>query len=425
MLQEPLHIIIVNDFGFVNGGAGKVALDSAKALSDRGHRVGLFCGVGPVSSDLKGRDLQIVCTDQKEIISDPNRFRAAAQGIWNSRAADEMNRMLNGYNSSRTIVHIHGWTKALSSAVIHVALKRGFKVVITLHDYFIACPNGGFIHHSDQTICRRRPMSLSCMVSNCDRVGYSNKLWRVARHFVQDKVGNVPRGVKYFISLGEFSEGVLRPFLPDGAKLFRVLNPIQVSSGELVDVEQNDGFVFVGRLSPEKGIQLLVQAGKIAECQVKLVGDGEERDRALFLNPGIEITGWLSSAGVADRLKSARALVLPSLLYEVSPLVIWEAAALGIPAIVPDTCAARDMVEDGVTGLWFRGGDMQDLAAKMRLLKNPATAARMGEAAYKTYWSNPCTMERHVDSLEHCYYQVISDNTAVQSSNSNGSIPHE
>ena len=99
--------------------------------------------------------------------------------------------------------------------------------------------------------------------------------------------------------------------------------------------------------------------------------------------------------------------MLPSLGYETQGLVIAEAAAAGIPAIVPDTSAAREMVEDGVTGLWFRGGDESDLASKIRVLQDAAVAGKLGAAAYGKYWSEPLTIDAHLEKLEHCYQTIL------------------
>jgi glycosyltransferase involved in cell wall biosynthesis len=87
---------------------------------------------------------------------------------------------------------------------------------------------------------------------------------------------------------------------------------------------------------------------------------------------------------------------------------VLEAAAQGVPAIVPDTSAARDYVVDGETGFWFRGGDVDDLASKMAKLSDPDIARNMGQAAYDRFWSNPSTLDDHAMRLEEVYRKVIA-----------------
>ena len=81
-----------------------------------------------------------------------------------------MSLCLDGFDPHKTIVHVHGWTKSLSSSVVQEALQRDFQIVISLHDYFVACPNGGFYNYKKKHICRLKPLSKACVLSNCDNV---------------------------------------------------------------------------------------------------------------------------------------------------------------------------------------------------------------------------------------------------------------
>jgi glycosyltransferase involved in cell wall biosynthesis len=123
--------------------------------------------------------------------------------------------------------------------------------------------------------------------------------------------------------------------------------------------------------------------------------------------PDCDISGWLSPGEVKKEMANSRAIVVPSLWYEASPLVVLDAAARGVPAIVADTCAARESVIDGVTGLWFRGGDAQDLSKKFRSFKDDGLATRLGQNAYDHYWANPQTLATHADQLEKCYAKIV------------------
>ena len=406
--MSKLSIVVVNDFAHVNGGAAQVALSSAVALAKRGHPVTVFAAVAPVSPELNVPGLRVVCTEQHDILTDPSRLHAATQGIWNRKAARLMAKLLATLPPTETVVHVHGWTKALSSSVVRAALARRFKVVCTLHDYFAACPNGGFFNYPHNHICRLRGLSLPCLLSNCDARSYPQKLWRFARQIVQCSLGRVPRGIGHFIALSRVSQTVLESYLPKHARVHQVDNPIDVLKEEPARVEDNDAFVAVGRLVPEKGPHLFAAAAAALRARAVFIGDGPRRAEIEAIYPAMEITGWKPRAEVMERMRRARALVFPSVWYEAQPLVVLEAAALGLPAIVPDTCAARDMVSNGVTGLWFKGGDAEDLAAKMHQLNDPVTARTLGRAAYERYWSAPPTQERHVNRLLEIYSQMLA-----------------
>jgi glycosyltransferase involved in cell wall biosynthesis len=402
-----LKVVVINDFAHVNGGAAKVAINSATALAERGYAVTFLAAVPPVASELTESPVQVVLTGQRDIKSDPNRFRAMTQGIWNRDASRALGRILAQSDRENTIVHIHGWSKALSSSVVRVAVLHGFSIVVTLHDYFYACPNGGFFNFPKTEICSLQALSLACLQENCDRDGYPQKLWRSARQLVQNEYGFLSGRIKHFICLSGLSEQVLRPYLPNDAHIYRVPHAIEFEKQEPVQVALNTKFVGVGRLSREKGFDLLAHAAGSGGAEVTLVGDGPERARIQSIEKRVRVTGWQSASGVEKHLRSARAFVLPSLVYEAQPVSVLEAAALGVPAIVPDTCAARELVDDGVTGLWFRGGDATDLAKKVAFLQDGALAARLGHAAYQKYWAAPYTMAGHIDSLELCYQLVL------------------
>ncbi len=406
-----MKLIILNDFGYVDGGASKVALSSAVALAERGHRVLLFCGVGPVAESLQAvPGLSVQCLGIQEIASDPNRLRASVQGLWNNSAAEVFLEATVDWPPRETVVHLHTWTKAISSSVVRAALDAGYPVVLTMHDYFSACPTGSFFLHPTQSLCSLRAMSAACIGTQCDSRGYSHKLWRVGRQWTQQHHGHLPSGLRDFISISDTSETLLRPYLPEEARVHRVTNPIALTAEKQATPHLHEIFSFVGRLSPEKGARLLAEAASESGLRVRFIGDGIERAMLGSALPDAEFTGWLSEAAAMESMRQSRALVLPSLWYETQGLVVAEAAAMGLPAIVSSKSAAREWVKDGVTGLLFRHGDAHDLAEKMTYLaEKPDVAMRMGIAAGAEYWQNPSTVERHCEQLEAVYRTMLAD----------------
>lgn len=404
-----MNIVILNDNGTITGGGGKVALGSARGLARRGHKVTVFTAVGPVAPDLVDvPGLQVVCTDQQEILTDPNRLRAVVQGYWNRTTAARLSALLSGLDPADTIVHLHTWGKALTSSVVRATVDAGFPLICTLHDYALACPTGGMFHHRDEKICDVRPMSVQCFATNCDTRNYGHKLWRFGRELVQLGPGRLPGGIQHFITLSRLNEQVMRPFLPSDAKFHFVPNFTDAKQSAPVAVARNDSFVFVGRLVREKGAHLFAECAHRLKINAVFIGDGEFRSRVSELCPEATITGWIGSEEVTGHMEQARALVFPSLWYEVQPLVILEAAAMGIPAIVPDTSAARELIVHGETGLLFSGGDAASLSEALTIMRNPATAARLGRGAHRRFWSRPLTLDSHLDGLENVYAQILT-----------------
>ncbi len=403
------EVIILNDFATFNGGASVVALHSAIGLARKGYRVILFSAVGPVHPSLAGiPNLETVCLDQQEIVSDPNRLRALTRGAWNRPAARALDKLLKTRDPARTIVHAHLWMKALSPAIFTPAFARKFPVVVTLHDFFVACPNGGFYVYPEQKICHRRPLSFDCIRCQCDRRSYAQKLWRVGRTVLQQRVARLPEKTAHFVGVSQFAMDILRPFLPADTAATVVRNPIDCPDFGPAAVAENEPFVFVGRLVPEKGPRLFAEAARLANVKAVFVGDGELRPELERDFPEMTFAGWQNSAEVGNSLRRARALVFPSRWYETLGLVAVETAANGVPAIVSDGCAARETVADGSRGLHFQAGSADSLADKLRRLHDdPALAARFGRAAYDWYWSDPWTSERHVEDLLAVYQRTL------------------
>ena len=101
--------------------------------------------------------------------------------------------------------------------------------------------------------------------------------------------------------------------------------------------------------------------------------------------------------------------MFPSVWYETQGLVVGEAAALGVPAIVSNSSAAAEFVIDGKTGLLFKTGDIDDLQEKLRRMTDDALAARLGLAAYEQHWAVPPTTARHAADLEAVYLECLKD----------------
>ena len=122
--------------------------------------------------------------------------------------------------------------------------------------------------------------------------------------------------------------------------------------------------------------------------------------------------GWQDPASVHRYLRAAGALVFPSIWYEGQPLTVLEAKALGTPVIVSDGCAGREAIEDGVSGLWFRRNDVDNLAEALRRFA-AADVAALSRAAYDDYWAAPATLDRHVDAIVGLYRGLLPESAGA------------
>ena len=403
-----MNVIIVNDYAFVNGGAGSVAINMAKLLAKYGNNVILFTAVGPIDKKLQTfPNLKVICLYQDDLVNNKNRLQAVVNGLWNCKAAIELKKILSEYKPCDTIVHIHTLSKALSTSIILLAKRKGFKIIYQMHDYGIACPNMGFFDYKSNTICVHRSMSLECIVCNCDKRSYWQKLWRVMRQVIQLKLGGLPNKVDCLISVSNFSLKILKPYIPTKKKIEVLPNIINIKRKDRVKAEENKKYIFIGRLMKEKNPNILAYVGRKLGLEVVFVGAGSEEQSIRNLNSQAIITGWLNSKDISQYMNQARALVFTSKCYECHPLTVLEALAYGIPVITSDGCAAIDQVIDGVNGRWFKNNDVESLCDVLEDFYDDNNVAEYSQKAYKIYWNNRVEEKEYYDKLVKIYRDLI------------------
>ena len=142
-----MRVIVVSDYAMVNGGAGKVALESARALAEVCEKVTVFTSIGePAAFLLDHENLEVVSLGQQKV-TDQSYFKSALGGLWNKDAAAKFAQVLDDHDPKDTVIHIHSWRDGLTLSFMPEVFRRGFKFVFTVHDYRLACPLAGFNNH--------------------------------------------------------------------------------------------------------------------------------------------------------------------------------------------------------------------------------------------------------------------------------------
>lgn len=405
--NQALTVVICSDFGAMIGGLAKVTIESAIGLKKLGHRPIFFAAAGPMAQELSDAGVEIVHLDQYQLNENPSRLAAAVQGTWNRKAAAKLRQLLAGLPPENAVVHVHCWAKGLSPSIGPVIAASGLPAVYTTHDYFLFCPGGGFYNFPKSHICDLTPLSAACWATDCDMRSYGRKLWRSARLSFAKTWVHFPDTFTDFITISDFQRKIVAPLVPEGARLHLLSNPIAIENFGPKDDPLSGDIIFVGRLAEEKGAFLFAEAARKIGLTPSFVGDGPLAGELAARYPEARLLGWQSGEAVIRMMRSARALVFPALLYEGQPLAVLEAKALGLPIVVADTCAGRDEVEDGVTGLWFKGGNADDLARALLRLNDDELVKRMSAAAHAAYWANPPTVERHIQGLLDIYRGMV------------------
>lgn len=406
-----MKLVVVHDFANASLGAGatRCAIDGATAMARRGVEVTFFAAAGQADEELLGAGVRVVTLEQSDIRRDTNRGASFLRGLWNGAAANALQTLVDDAALSETVFHVHSWSKALSPSVLQVLLKPGVKSVFHLHEYFMACPNGGFFDYQAMQICHRRPLGLSCLTTNCDSRSMAHKAWRVARHGAMAAAARYPARARNFILLSDLQRGVLGPYLPEDASLFLMRNPVEIDQLPLEPRAADAKFLFVGRVSQEKGLGVLAGAFRERARDLVVIGDGPELEWLKDALPDADFRGWQSSAVVKAEMRRAKALVFPSLWYEGMPMVVVEALANGLPVITSDACSAREIVSDGQTGSVFASGNADALGAALALFDDQAHVTTLSSSAYHRYWSDPFSIDRYVNEIAKVYDHVLLD----------------
>jgi len=404
-----MRIVLVCDPGHIDGGASKVAITSARGLAEAGASVDYICTSGPIAAELNHSNIKVHCLDLASVWNRTNPLSAAANGIWNATARKKMESILKGFPRHDTVVHFHQWTKSFSPSVLAVPSRLGLPAIISLHDYFLACPNGAYYRFSDRVPCALTPMSVPCLTARCDSRTSLHKAVRIVRQIPTYRAIAQAGAALSILSVSPFAERVIDGFIPKEHRRFVVRSPIDVTRNPPIEVAANKEFVFVGRMTDEKGVRQLARVARQADVPVTFVGGGPLLGEIQAMGPPIRCIGWQDAQGVDRALRDARALVFPSTWYETGGLVALEALARGIPVLVSRATAPADFVAHGQNGFVFDAGDDQALTLSIRQLLDDATARRMGREAYDRYWADPQTVAVHVEKLLCVYQDILAD----------------
>ncbi len=354
-----------------------------------------------------GHEVHPFLVDSRSLRSPADTLRAGWRAGWNPEVAQRVDAFLAAHPVD--VGHVHNFFPLLSPAV-HTALRaREVPVVQTLHNYRLVCANGLFLRRARpcEDCVTRGPFN--AVRHGCYRGSRAQTLaW--ARATAEHRArGLWTELVDRFVA----PSGFLRDKLVD-AGLPReriVLKPNAVEDpGE--PAWGGIGAVFVGRLSPEKGLELLLEAWRGLEgFQLTIVGTGPEEKalrRQAGTIPNVRFTGELSGEGVRAELAGAAFAVVPSLWYENFPRVVAEAFAAGRPVVAARPTAVSDLVVDGATGLHFEMGDPAGLTAACRWLAGDAALCeQMGREA-RAHYEEQLTPQRCTERLAEIYREACS-----------------
>ena len=367
-VSSHLKIVIVhNRYALPGRGSGEeVAIDAiSKLLKDKGHRV-----VPYIRSSLEVSKMKL------------GRLMAFFTGIYNVRAKREMETLLD--RETPDLVCLQNLFPLISPSVLAACRKANVPVVMRCPNYRLMCPGGLFM--TNGTLCERCAGGKEywCVLKNCEQDIFKS-LGYALRGFVANYFSMFKNNVDVFMVLTEFAkEKLIQNGFP--SKQVQVISGLANPNGIRPSVSGNQGrYVgFVGRVSPEKGIDVLIEAANsLPSVPFKVAGNF---DRSLDLvrqaPSNIEFTGQLYPDDLIEFIAQARMILAPSKWYEGLPMAVIEAMLSGKPVICSNIGGLPEIVDDGITGLLFNYDDAKDLTEKIQTLWNDQKLCQtMGMAA--------------------------------------------
>jgi glycosyltransferase involved in cell wall biosynthesis len=281
------------------------------------------------------------------------------------------------------VVHFHNLWPLLTPAALRIARRRGAAVVLTLHNYRFACPGGtllrdGAVHDDCVT-----GSSLGCALRNPRGSLLESLAYGLALE-IQRRLRLLSRWVDLFVAPSGFlRDTMVRAGLP-AERTAVVRYGVAVDSEGTEPLGERRGLLFSGRLSPEKGVDVLLEAAKRApEVPIAIAGTGPWFERLRAAAPAsVSFLGWLDQSELAATRARSLMSLQPSVCYDVSPFASIEAAASGCGVIASRIGGLPEIVREDVSGVLVEPGDPDALAGAMRAVAaDPDRACELGRRA--------------------------------------------
>jgi glycosyltransferase involved in cell wall biosynthesis len=166
-------------------------------------------------------------------------------------------------------------------------------------------------------------------------------------------------------------------------------------------------FLYLGRLTPEKGVHELLRAWTGVSARLLVVGEGPQADQLQSDAPqGVDFRGIATPSEVVDLLGRARALLVPSTWYEGQPRVILEAYAAGVPVIASRLGGVPELVEDGTTGFLVEPTVRDEWRNAISRMQDEGESTRLGEGAFYR-WRERYSPQHALEALEANYTDAM------------------
>lgn len=314
------------------------------------------------------------------------------------------------------IIHLHNWHYASGPLIIRTTKKQGVSVVLTFHNYRLLCPSATFLHQGNLfTSSLHSTFPWTAVRNKVYRHSSLQTFWVAFVVWFHKRIGTWNMVDRYIV-LTEFSRNLfINSSLGVPSQKF-IVKPNFVLAPPDTTQLRGDSFLFIGRLSEEKGIETLLEAFRQTGLPLRIAGSGPLEDtvlKAVSEVPTIQYLGMLDKYAIQRELSVCTALVFPSIWYEGMPMTILEAFASDTPVIASNLGAMASMIQSGQNGVHFEAGNAAALVKVLHQWHNlpendKATYRQNARSTYEAQY----TPEINREQLLSIYQQVIDEKKA-------------
>lgn len=399
-----MKIIFANKYFFLRGGTERYLFELSDMLRKKGHDVIPFAMKDERNLPSTWSPNFVSHVETERVGFSWQALRTAARVLYSTEARRKFAQLLD--ETLPSMVHIHNIYHQMSPSFLPEADRRRMPIVMTAHDYNLIAPNYSLYH--DGAICEHtKPDNFFSAIPNrCVKHSYFASALDATAMTLHRMLG-LYDSLRAIIVPSEFMLSVFKEYGADSSRLVHI--PHFVDTTKWTSKYGGGYALYVGRLSKEKGVDVLLRAANIArEIPVRIVGDGPENAalRALAAElelRNVEFVGAKSGADLQAEYANARFLTVPSVWYEPFGLVVLESYATGKPVIASRIGGLAEVVRDHETGLSIPAGDAEVLASAMlELWRAPVAAERLGRAG-RAWVEKDFTPAKHFEAIMKVY----------------------
>lgn len=359
-----------------------------------------------------GHNVKALTFDNKTIKTPFQKIIAALMTPFNFASAKLLQQTIDAFQPE--IIHVHNFFPIASPSIFYVARKNNIAIVMTLHNYRLICPNA--LLYTQNSICEKcihHSFAIYGVAKGCYRSSKLQTFVLASSTFLHNILGTWRKKIDILITLTPFAQQIfLRSALNVDEKQF-IIKPNFVEDYG-IGTAKEEYTLFVGRLSEEKGIEILLEAFKQLPYPLYIVGTGPLESLVIECSKqyhNIHYLGHQTKNDVITTMKKAKVVVVPSIVYETFGMIIIEAFSTGTPVLCSNKGAMAEIVENGYSGLHFNLGDANDLSLKLNSFYNDLdTYQHMCINARQVYEST-YTPDINYDNLMGIYNDAISSKT--------------